>query len=260
MIKLFKGDSFELIKKVKSNSISLVQTDIPYPDMEIHDKEKHVVSSSEWIEWFAPMAIEIERVLKDGGSFVTTINSKFDFSFYFRWVNWMCDELGFTYVYNWHWMKQNIIPGKMKRPRDATDFIAHFYKGSIEDSKDVYNMSVIEDWSKYNPNTVIPTNLIYATNLADKEYYEICESLGYKHPGKYPSLIPDLFIRLLTKQKDIVLEPFNGSGTTSIKAAELGRRCIAFEYNNKFIKLSKAQYDYLGIKYKLKELKSNGKN
>lgn len=250
MIKLMHGDSFKMIKEIKDESIKLVQTDVPYPDMEIHDEKGHVVYADSWIKWFAPMAKDIYRVLEDGGSFVTTINCKYDFSFFYKWVNWMC-ELGFTYVYDWYWIKQNIIPGKMKRPRDSKDYIAHFYKGSIDESKDVYNMSAIEDWRKYNPNTSIPTNLIYASNLNDKDYYKISKKLGIKHPGKYPSLIPELFIKLLTDEGDVVLELFNGSGTTSIEASILGRKCIAFEYNDDFIKLAEEQYKDLNLKYKI---------
>lgn len=260
MIKLYNGDSFELIKKVKSKSISLVQTDVPYPDMIVHDKNTNIVSSLEWIEWFAPMAKEIYRVLEYGGSFVTTINSKYDLSFFHRWVTWMCDNIGFTYVYDWYWIKNSPTPGKIyQRPRDATDFIAHFYKGSIEDARQAYNMSVIDDWTRYNPSTKVPTNLIYARNIDDKNYYNACKELGVKHTGKYPSLIPELFIKLLTNKGDKILEPFNGSGTTSIKASEMYRKCVAFEYNEEWIELAKKQYDYADLKYKVFG-DTNGKN
>lgn len=251
MIELFQGDSFELIKNIKDSSIKLVQTDVPYPDMEIHDKEKHIVTSDKWIEWFSPLAHEIYRVLEDGGSFVTTINCKNNFVFYHEWVTWMVEELGFTYVYDWYWMKQNIIPGKMSRPRDAIDHIAHFYKGSIADSKKCYNMKTIDDWTKYNDVTKIPTNVINARNIDDSHYYEACKRLNIKHPGKYPSLIPDLFIRLLTDENDTILEPFNGSGTTTLKAEELGRNSIGFEFNDNFIKLACEQYEMFGYDYML---------
>ena len=251
MIKLHVGDSFEMIKDVKSKSVSLVQTDVPYPDMIIHDDNTSIVNSQEWIEWFSPLAKEIKRVLKDGGSLVTTINSKYDFSFYHKWVSWMCDELGLTYVYNWYWMKTRVIPGgSYPRPRDATDFIAHFYKGSIDDSKDVYDMDAIDDWTRYNPSTKVPTNLIYASS-SDQAYREACKELGMKHNGKYPGVIPELFIKLLTKKGDIILDPFNGSGTTSIVASELGRKCIAFEYNKKWVRLAKRQYDNANLRYKV---------
>jgi site-specific DNA-methyltransferase (adenine-specific) len=251
MIKLYQGDSFKLIENLKDESVDLVQTDVPYPDLEIHDGKTEIIPGEEWISWFAPMADEINRVLKPGGSFVTTINSKWDFSFYHRWVKWMCDEYDLTYVYNWYWVKFNGLPYRLKKPVDLTDFIAHFYKGSIKDSKEIYNMDAIEDWTKYNPHTKLATNLIYSSTMGEKEYRKACKELGIKHSGKYPSLVADMFIRLLTKEGDVILEPFNGSGTTSIVASQLDRKCIAFEYNGQWVDLAEHQYKQAGLKYKV---------
>ena len=254
MIKLFHGDSFDMIQNVKDEKVKLVMTDVPYPDMEIHDFEKHVVYFDKWIEWFAPLAKEIERVLQDGGSFVTTINCKIDFSFYYKWVDWMCKNTGLTYVYDWYWVKTRLIPGRMNRPRDCKDYIAHFYKGDLKESKTCYNMQAVDDWKRYNPNFSIPTNMIYATSQ-DSVCKKVMKEMGMKHNGKYPNLVPELFIKLLTEEGDLILEPFNGTGTTSIEAAKQDRNCIAFEFNENWVELAKRQYDIHGFDYKIYDKK-----
>lgn len=216
-------------------------TDVPYPDMKIHDGSRQIIASDEWTEWFSPMAREIKRVLKPTGSFVTTINSKSDRGFYFDWVHWMRSELGMHYVLTHYWVKKNIIPGavkRMKHPRDGVDFIAWF--GAT--SRYYSNLLAIENWKKYNPATTTPTNLIYATVMDDESYWAAKKKTGTSHTGKYPEAVPDLFIQMLTKPGGLVLEPFLGTGTTAIMASKHCRNCLAFEKNWRNVSLSQASF------------------
>ncbi|MGC8567573.1 MAG: DNA-methyltransferase [Caldisphaera sp.] len=62
------------------------------------------------------------------------------------------------------------------------------------------------------------------------------ESLkGYHHPAVYPEKIIEEFIKLLTKQGDIVLDPFIGSGTTAVAARQLHRHFIGIDINPAYI-------------------------
>jgi site-specific DNA-methyltransferase (adenine-specific) len=252
MIQLHVGNSFELIKDVASDSVDLVMTDVPYPDSEIHDGSPTIISCDDWVDWFQPMLIEIVRVLKDGGSFVTTFNSKDDRACFHKWVaaaddvSWTCP---FHYVMTYFWQKRNLIPGpreQMRVPRDSVDFIAHFAKGEPK-----VRVTAIEDWSVYNPATHIPTNIIHATVKADESYWLARKQTGVNHRGKYPAMIPDFFIRLMTDPGDVVLEPFNGTGTTTLKAEQLGRRSVGFEVSESNVKLSRRIYEIENVRYKL---------
>lgn len=241
MVNLFNGDSFEMIRHIQSDSIDLVMTDVPYPDMVVHDNVTPIISSQNWIEWFKPLAEEIHRVLKQTGFFITTINSKRDRAFYMRWVCWMIDVLNFEYPLTFYWVKRNIIPGGIKRmrvPRDGVDFIGVFGKSRF--SK--LNLSSIYSWKRYNPATSTPTNLIYASCSDDRSYYEAARATGIKHKGKYPSLVPELMIQLASPSNGVVLDPFNGTGTTTVVAERYGRVSIGFEKNPDNITLSRAVY------------------
>lgn len=57
---------------------------------------------------------------------------------------------------------------------------------------------------------------------------------GNIHPAIYPENIISELIKLLTKEKGIVLDPFMGSGTTALAAKKLDRRFIGFEINSKY--------------------------
>lgn len=59
---------------------------------------------------------------------------------------------------------------------------------------------------------------------------------GCKHPAIYPKYIIQQLIRLLTRENDIVLDPFMGSGTTAVASNKLGRHYIGFEINSKYCK------------------------
>jgi DNA modification methylase len=54
---------------------------------------------------------------------------------------------------------------------------------------------------------------------------------GMKHPAIYPAKLIVEFLHLLTKENDIVLDPFIGSGSTAIACKTMNRRYIGFELN-----------------------------
>jgi site-specific DNA-methyltransferase (adenine-specific) len=56
------------------------------------------------------------------------------------------------------------------------------------------------------------------------------------HPAVFPEYVIQEFIKLLTKQGDIVLDPFMGSGTVGVAAKKLGRHFIGIEINPEYCK------------------------
>lgn len=66
---------------------------------------------------------------------------------------------------------------------------------------------------------VYPTNVLHlATEYNNKE-----------HSAVFPEVLPEWFIKLFTKEEDWVLDPFLGSGTTSVVAQLLNRHSIGIE-------------------------------
>ena len=62
---------------------------------------------------------------------------------------------------------------------------------------------------------------------------------GNIHPAIYPEYIIQEFLKLLTKEGDIVLDPFMGSGTTGVVAKKMGRHFIGIELNSEYCEYQK---------------------
>ena len=58
------------------------------------------------------------------------------------------------------------------------------------------------------------------------------------HPAPYPTELVERFIKLYTYEKELILDPFIGSGTTAIGAINLNRNYIGYENNEEYIKLA----------------------
>ena len=63
-------------------------------------------------------------------------------------------------------------------------------------------------------------------------------SKGVRHPAVYPQLIIEELIKLLTRPKDIVLDPFIGSGTTAVASKKLSRHYIGIDINPEYCNIT----------------------
>jgi site-specific DNA-methyltransferase (adenine-specific) len=57
---------------------------------------------------------------------------------------------------------------------------------------------------------------------------------GAEHPAIYPEYIIQELIKLLTKENDVVLDPYIGSGTTAVTCKKLNRNYIGFDINSNY--------------------------
>ncbi|MDE6407611.1 MAG: site-specific DNA-methyltransferase [Anaeroplasmataceae bacterium] len=113
------------------------------------------------------------------------------------------------------WNKTNAIPTFYNKYLTDKEYVLYFRKGgyckpnSYEDAKTIY----------FSP-----------INAKDKK--------KYGHPTIKPLDFIKRMIRNSSKENEIVLDPFSGSGTTALACKELNRRFIAFEIVEKYYKIS----------------------
>jgi DNA modification methylase len=86
--------------------------------------------------------------------------------------------------------------------------------------------------------------LKFGNNAANDEYAKRSKELGLKmHPARFPSALPEFFIKLLTEEGDLVIDPFAGSNTTGVVAEGLSRHWIAMEQKAEYLEASKVRFE-----------------
>ena len=84
----------------------------------------------------------------------------------------------------------------------------------------------VSNW--LNRNTVYPSNVLHMAS----------ETSNKNHSATFPLSLPHWFVRLFTKENDLVLDPFLGSGTSAIAAKVLGRHYLGIETIPEYIKIA----------------------
>ncbi|MCP4399559.1 MAG: site-specific DNA-methyltransferase [bacterium] len=98
------------------------------------------------------------------------------------------------------------------------------------------------------PNVIgddTPTDLLkFGNNSANDQYTQKCKEAKIKiHPARFPAILPEFFIKLLTDELDIVIDPFAGSNTTGMVADELRRYWCAIDNVEEYLEASKFRFE-----------------
>ena len=59
-------------------------------------------------------------------------------------------------------------------------------------------------------------------------------SIRSLHPATFPIELPTEYIKAMTNQNDIIVEPFTGSGTTMVASHQINRKCYGMELDPKY--------------------------
>lgn len=85
--------------------------------------------------------------------------------------------------------------------------------------------------------------LRFGNNASNDAYAKGCKAAGIKrHPARFPTTLPAFFIKLLTEDGDVVLDPFAGSNTTGAEAETLRRCWIAVDLVDSYLEGSKFRF------------------
>ncbi len=85
--------------------------------------------------------------------------------------------------------------------------------------------------------------LKFGNNASNDQFTKRCKELGIRiHPARFPTSLPEFFIKLLTDEDDLVLDPFAGSNTAGVVSEQLSRRWIAMDVSADYLEASKARF------------------
>ncbi len=89
---------------------------------------------------------------------------------------------------------------------------------------------ISEKFSRDNSGAIRPNWFQIANTDSNSFYLRKCKEAGISpHPARFPTQFPEYFIKFLTDEGDIVLDPFAGSNATGYAAEELNRRWVSIE-------------------------------
>jgi len=92
---------------------------------------------------------------------------------------------------------------------------------------------------------VFPEDMLrFGNNSATDSYTKQCKEAGIAiHPARFPAALPEFFIKLLTDDGDVVLDPFAGSNTAGAVAERLNRRWLAIDCVESYLEGSKFRFE-----------------
>ncbi|HPT43234.1 MAG TPA: site-specific DNA-methyltransferase [Paludibacteraceae bacterium] len=242
---IYQGDCVELLNKIPDNSVDLIFADPPYnlqlngdlyrPDLSkvdaVDDEWDKFDSFGEYDQFTNQWLAECHRVLKPTGS-IWVIGSYHNI---FR-VGTALQNIGFWILNDIIWVKSNPMPNfKGTRFNNAHETLIWATKSkSSKFTFHYHSMKVMNDDLQMRSDWVIP---ICQGN-------ERIKVNGMKaHSTQKPE---ELLYRVLISSSnpgDVVLDPFSGSGTTAAVAKRLGRRYIAFERDEFYIRVARERLE-----------------
>jgi site-specific DNA-methyltransferase (cytosine-N4-specific) len=95
-----------------------------------------------------------------------------------------------------------------------------------------------------NGGAIPPNVLEFSNTISTDRYRSYCKENSLKvHPARMPPELAEFFVKFLTDEKDLVLDPFGGSNTTGSVAEELRRQWISLEPDAEYIAGSKGRFE-----------------
>lgn len=242
---IYCGDAVEQMKRIDSGTVGLIATSIPYPCSVEYDLRRAFDGDYKlYLDELRGFISESKRLLRTGGRLA--IN--FDLcarsankeageqpgavgNLYNLWMDLSViaqQETGLLF-YDWKsWYKQNC----------AGAFAAKGSTGSCRSPRGNFNVEPILVWSK--DSTTLDGDA--ANDDIGHEYNKFVISDWYVrparrlppdhpdfHPCPWPEEIAYRLIKLYCFRGDVVLDPFNGGGTTTFVARALGRQFIGID-------------------------------
>ncbi|MHC4883260.1 MAG: DNA-methyltransferase [Planctomycetota bacterium] len=240
------GDCIDLLSKVKEPFADLVFADPPfnigYQYDKYHDKQK----KDKYLHWTRDWMAACVNVLKPTGSFYIAIGDE-----YAAHVRIIGEELG-LHVRNW--IIWHYTFGQQTKAKFARAHAHIFY--FVKDEKEY----TFNDWAIRLPSD---RQLIYNDKRANSvgkmpddvwnTYARVCgtfkERQGW-HPCQMPELLLARIIAASSNPGDLVLDPFNGSGTTAAAAMQLGRDYCGFDISEDYVNNTKKRLKEIKGEYR----------
>ncbi len=267
------ADSFEVLQGLEPGSVDLHFTSPPYL-LQQAKEYGGPRTEQEYISWFLPFAREMHRSLRDTGSFVLNMGLgpylpgvPVRSAYVHRLLLALLDDVGFFLAGEGVWHNPATLPTpaawvtqQRRAVKDGFELVFWLSKSTWPKAD---NRRVLVPYSQRQARAMaqgdvfgtrpsghrvgkgiikdnggaIPSRVLIAANTSSNDAYQRrCRAAGVPvHPARFPSALPEWWIRYLTEEGDLVCDPFAGSLTTGEVAESLGRRWIAVERSRTYL-------------------------
>jgi modification methylase len=263
--KIINGDSRKM-NLVPDKSVHLVITSPPYWQLKDYGVDEQIGYHEDYETYINNLNLvwkECYRVLDNGCRLCVNIGDQFARAVYYgRYkvipirteIIKFCESIGFDYMGAIIWQKQTTtnttggasLMGSFPTPRNGIisidyEFILIFKKlgnpPKVDQNIKEQSKLTIEEWKEYFSG-----------------HWNFGGARQDGHIAMFPEELPKRLIRMFAFKGETVLDPFLGSGTTSLAARNLDRNSIGYEINPAFINITKnklniSQADISGTTY-----------
>lgn len=245
---IYRQDGRDM-RKVESNSVALVVTSPPYfAGKEYEESLGHNGVPGTYFEYLAllhDVFKECKRVLEPGGRMAVNVANlgRRPYRSLAGDVTEILQNLGLLLRGEVVWWKGRAAGGScawgtFQRPsnpvlRDVTERIVIASKGRFDRA--------------LKPEERLDLELPSTATISRDEFLEATTDLWeippesatrVGHPAPFPVELPKRLIELYTYERDVVLDPFMGSGTTAVAALRTERHYIGFDTDKSYVDLA----------------------
>ena len=265
-VEILPGDSRDILPQLETQSVQCCVTSPPYWGLRDYDHSAQIGTESspeEYVENLVGIFREVRRVLSDDGTFWLNVGDGYarnggtgacgpnaqvgntkkriqrrNCTVPDCWGLKDRDLMGLPWrvafalqADGWllrskiTWVKKAPMPESVRnRPSNATEEVFLFSK---------------------TPHYYYENQAVREETGANLRNYWLLgpDPSGTPHPAVFPKELARRCILLGSRPEDLVLDPFSGSGTTGLAAAELNRRAVLIELNEEYAAYSKTRVD-----------------
>lgn len=249
---IVNGDCLEKLKKIPSNSIDFCFADPPYNVNKKYESWNDDIDIIEYFNWCDQWLAELARIIKPGKT-VAILNIPQWSIRHFKCLNSL---LTFQDFIIWEALS---VPVRQIMPANYP--IICFSKGKTHQLPGL----IREKNSELEAKSLKTQKELFCTRLScinqrKKEHVSDQAAITdlwwdihrlkhntrrVDHPTQLPPQLMYRLISLFTNENDVVLDPFNGSGTTSLCAAQLNRKYFGIELSEKYYSISMIRHNEL---------------
>ena len=276
---IYHANSLDVMKRRKKESVDLIMTSPPFALTRKKDYGNE--QEDAYLEWFRDFAVQFHRILKEDGSLVIDLGGAWKPGlpvrslYHFKLLIMLCEEYGFHLAQEFYWWNPSKLPtpaewvnvrrirvkdgintvwwlSKSPWPRASNRRVLQPYSDSMKTLlTNGYTAKLrpsghdISEKFAIDNGAAIPPNLIAIPNTeSNSSYMRYCKEKGIKaHPARFPSALPEYFIRMVTDPGDVVLDPFGGSCITGEVAERLARKWVCVEMVEGYLQGAKGRFE-----------------